>query len=99
MQPLARGPRFGHNKRPLANQFELCVTIWGKHQATARWLQLLDVRKGFAAGKLGRLSGPAQGLAPIAQGLGNVDTGDLVLAVEIGERAADAKRPVIAAGA
>ena len=43
--------------------------------------------------------GPTQGLAAIAQGLGDMNTGDLLLAVEVREGARDAKGAVVAAGA
>ena len=39
----------------------------------------------------------AQSFAAIAERLGDVDAGDACLAVEIGKRAGDTKRPVIAA--
>jgi hypothetical protein len=39
---------------------------------------------------------PAQRLAAIAQGLGDMDAGDACFAVEIGERAGDTQGAVIA---
>lgn len=39
----------------------------------------------------------AQSFAAVAERLGDVDAGDACLAVEIGKRAGDTKRPVIAA--
>src|ERR1700674_298748 len=45
---------------------------------------------------LSRDLGAAQSFAAIAQGLGDVDAADAFLSVEIGKRAGDAERPVIA---
>jgi len=49
----------------------------------------------FSGGGLG----PAQGFAPVAQGLRDVDAGHFFLAVEVGERPGDPERPVVASRA
>jgi hypothetical protein len=47
----------------------------------------------------GRGLGPAQGFAPVTQGLGNVDPGHFLFAVKVGESTRHPQRPVIAARA
>src|SRR5688572_974728 len=100
MQPLARGapirPQQASVSKPIRTQYD---SLGKATNRPARWPQFWMFEIGFVAGKLGGDLSPAQGLATIAERLGDVDAGDLLFAVEIGERAGDAKRPVITAGA
>ena len=99
MQPLARGAPIRPQQTPVSKPIRTQYDSLGKRPIDRRvgcnfWM----FEKGFAAGKLGRDLSPAQGLATIAERLGDVDACDLLLAVEIGKRAGVAKGPVIAAG-
>jgi hypothetical protein len=97
---LLSGKRFGAAaKQPTPPRYAN-VVIRGQQIPVSKPIRILCDSLWKARERRGssRFLCPPQSFAAIAQGLGDVDTGDLLFAIEIGERAGDAERAVITAG-